>query len=193
MRSPVSHFPEEELLERLQKGDHAAFERIYYHYSSQLYLSAYNLFRDKQICEDLVQDLFVHIWQKRKSLRIGSLKPYLYKSIRNRVLMVIRSGKAQPDPAVLKHLARTFLPDDALAEKEINLILDESVRKLPRRCREVFQLSRNERLSNKEIALRLNISVKTVEAQIGIALRRLRVSLREFLFWSGLLLIPLLF
>lgn len=189
----VPYFPEEELLEKMRKGDHTAFECIYNHYSPQLYKSAYHLFQDQQLCEDLVQDLFTQLWLKKKNLKINSLRPYLYRSIRNRVLMVIRSGKARARPEILRNLTRIYFPDDSLAEKEIRLILNESVARLPKRCREVFHLSRNERLSNKEIAHRLNISIKTVEAQISFALRKLRVSLREFLLWASFLIIPQLF
>lgn len=180
--------PDEKLLEMMQGGDLRAFEGIYNRYSEPLYFSAYNLFRNKEVCEDLVQDLFVHLWERRASLKIKSLKPYLYRAIRNRVLMVIRTGRAQPDPLVLKELAQRYCPDSDMAEKDINRFLEAGMQELPEKCREIFRLSRKEQLSNKEIAGRLNLSLKTVENQINIALRRLRASFRDLLFWTAWLI-----
>lgn len=185
--------PDDQLLDLLQKGELRAFEEIYDRYSTGLYFLAYNLFRNREVCEELVQDLFVHLWTKRSSLRIITLKPYLYRAIRNRALTAIRSGKAQPDPLVLEALAQRYCPEAAVIEKDINRLLDESLEQLPEKCREIFRLSRKEQLSNKEIALRLNLSRKTVENQINIAIRRLRMSFRDLLLPAGWLIVIQLF
>ncbi|TZF86020.1 RNA polymerase sigma-70 factor (plasmid) [Pedobacter sp. BS3] len=174
-------WPDETLLESLLKDDEHAFKLIYQRYASGLYAAAYNLFRNKPLCEDLIQELFADLWIKRKDLNIQSLKPYLYMSVKNRVLMLIRSGRAMLDESALEKLIADYAADDRLNIRELNDVLNQGIDSLPDRCREIFQLSRREHLSNKEIAERLNISVKTVENQMTIALRRLREQAGEFL------------
>ena len=172
---------DEMLLESLLKDDEHAFKLIYQRYSSGLYIAAYNLFRNKPLCEDLIQELFTDLWVKRKSLNIQSLKPYLYMSVKNRVLMTLRSGKAMLDESALEKLIADYATDSRLNIRELNDVLNKGIDSLPDRCREIFQLSRREHLTNKEIAERLNISIKTVENQMTIALRRLREQAGEFL------------
>ena len=172
---------DEELLEGLTQGDDTAFSEIFKKYSSHLYHAAYNLFRNKEACEDMVQELFIDLWEKRGNLQIRSLKSYLYVSIKNRALMVIRSGKLTIDDSVLLELCSKYYADQQIIAKELSELLDSSINKLPKKCQEIFKLSRESNLSNKEIAERLNISVKTVENQMTIALSRLKNSSKEFL------------
>lgn len=172
---------DEELFGLLQNDSQHAFKLIYQKYASALYAAAYNLFKDKPLCEDLVQELFADLWIKRKKLHIRSLKAYLFKSIRNNVLMIIRAGKVSCSEDVLENLISVYNADRRLAEKELQNALDSGVNALPDKCREIFVLSRNEQLNNREIARQLNISVKTVENQMTIALRRLRSVVGKFL------------
>ncbi|QXV64680.1 RNA polymerase sigma-70 factor [Mucilaginibacter sp. 21P] len=174
-------WPDADLLTMLRDDDRIAFEVLYNKYSSKVYAVAYNLFRDKDVCEDLVQELFVDLWAKRSTLRITSLEWYLKVAIKNRVLMYIRSKKATLDISAIAMLTEKYSTDSKVLQKDISAILDENVGRLPERCREIFTLSRKEYLSNKEIALRLNISVKTVENQMTIALRHLRTGLTDYL------------
>lgn len=171
---------DETLLTSLLEDDEDAFKQIYKRYAPGLYAAAYNLFRDKPICEDLIQELFADLWIKRKNLNIKSLKPYLYTSVKNRALMAMRSGRTMLNETALEKLIADYATDDRLNIRELNDVLNKSIDNLPDKCREIFQLSRNEHLSNKEIAERLNISVKTVENQMTIALRRLREQTIEF-------------
>jgi RNA polymerase sigma-70 factor (family 1) len=180
-----------ELLELMKQGDHKAFELIYNRYAARLYCSAYNLLRDKTICEDLVQELFVSLWIKRNHLKINTLKSYLYAAIRNSVLMVVRSGRGHLDLSLAKELAQTYTTDHQVIEKEITSLLNQSIASLPEKCRQIFFLSRKEQLSNKEIASQLNISAKTVENQITIAIRRLRITFGDFLILGFLFFYPL--
>ena len=138
-------------------------------------MSAYNLLGDKETCRDILQDVFADLWSKRKSTFIDALSGYLKVAVRNRVFRHLRNGAI-----TRKHLDRlekiAFV--DA-TEQMVNFNLmkqkyEASVALLPEKCREVFLLSRVENLSIKEIAARLAISPKTVEAQISKALRHLR-------------------
>ncbi|RFZ94467.1 RNA polymerase sigma-70 factor [Mucilaginibacter conchicola] len=174
-------WPDADLLSLLRDDDRMAFEVIYNKYSSKVYAVAYNLFRDKDVCEDLVQELFVDLWAKRSSLNISSLEWYLKVAIKNRVLMYIRAKKATLDLSAIAMLTERYSTDSKVLQSDIAAILEENVGRLPDRCREIFTLSRKEYLTNKEIALRLNISVKTVENQMTIALRHLRTGLTDYL------------
>ncbi|WP_410222492.1 RNA polymerase sigma-70 factor [Pedobacter sp.] len=171
---------DETLLTSLLEDDEYAFKQIYKRYAPRLYAAAYNLFRDKPLCEDLIQELFADLWIKRKNLNIKSLKPYLYTSAKNRALMAMRSGRTMLSETALEKLIADYATDDRLNIRELNDILNKSIDSLPDKCREIFRLSRNEHLSNKEIAERLNISIKTVENQMTIALRKLREQTVEF-------------
>ncbi len=172
---------DEELALRLQAGDKDAFDAIYQRYASALYHSAYHLLRDKTVCDDLLQDLFTHLWLKRQGLHISSLRAYLFRCMRNQVLMHVRSRKIHAHtehPEMFQLAAET---DHSLLEKEIEKKLDASMVQLPDKCREIFYLSRKAQLSNNEIANLLQISPKTVENQLTIALKRIRPQMGELL------------
>ena len=173
----------------MQSNDRAAFGRIYSRYWSKLYLSAYQILRNREAAEDIIQEIFVSLWLKREYTLVDNLNNYLFTAVRFQVFKAIRDGKMRTD---LLHdtdlLVSAHNAENAFAEKEITQRLDESIEQLPQKCKEIFILSRKEHLSVKEIAERLNISPKTVENQITIALRRLRTDMGEFLFWAVLLL-----
>ncbi|WP_299463312.1 RNA polymerase sigma-70 factor [Mucilaginibacter sp.] len=174
-------WPDSELLALLRLDDRKAFEMLYNKYSPKIYHVAYNLFRDKAICEDLVQELFIDLWTKRNNLNISSLEWYLKVAIKNRVLMYIRTKKATLDLSAIAMLTEKYTADSKLLQNDISTILENNVERLPEKCRQIFTLSRKEYLSNKEIASRLNISIKTVENQMTIALRYLRAGLTDYL------------
>ena len=174
-------WPDAKLLSLLRVDDRKAFEMLYHKYSRKIYYAAYNLFRDKDVCEDLVQELFIDLWTKRGELNITSLEWYLKVAVKNRVLMYIRTQKATLDVSVIEILAEKHSADSQLLQHDIARVLDTNVAQLPERCRQIFKLSRIEYLSNKEIASRLNISIKTVENQMTIALRHLRHGLTDYL------------
>lgn len=174
------------LVARLKTGDREAFELIYNRYWSKLYLSAFNLLRDGQACEDIVQDVLVQLWLRREAANVDNLGSYLYTAVRYQVFNLIRSGKATHFS--LDHVdepASTERIDDLLAEKDLKQLLNQRICNLPAKCREIFLLSRDNHLSNREIAAMLNIAPKTVENQLTIAIRRLRISMKDFLCWAA--------
>jgi RNA polymerase sigma-70 factor (ECF subfamily) len=170
------------LLDRLTKGDENALNEIYLIYWQDLFLSAYNVLRDKAACEDIVQDLFLQLWQKREVLQItASLRAYLFTAVRYNVFRQIRTGKVRSELfEYIEERMDVTAADHLLEEREMNLQVARAVAALPEKCREVYKLSREEELSHKEIATKLNISTKTVENQITIALKRVRSSLNTF-------------
>src|SRR5690606_25648014 len=144
---------------KVKEGDEKAFECIYTRYSAKLFYSAYNLLRHEELCEDLVQELFIDLWNKKHVLTIQSLKPYLYTAMRNKVLMSLRKGRATLDISAATELQSHAYADDSIYLTEIAELLQEQTARLPQQCRRIFQLSRQDQFSNKEIAEQLNLSV----------------------------------
>jgi RNA polymerase sigma-70 factor (ECF subfamily) len=174
---------DEELLRMLQQGDEQALTLLYRRHWETLFLAAYRVLKDREACKDLVQELFTEIWQRSATIQLtGSFKAYLASSIRYKVFRYIRQ---HPVPeACFEHLAermQTPSPESELAVKELQARLNALVNTLPEKCAQIYRMSREQQLSYKEIAGRLNVSVKTVENQINIALRRLRIALQYIL------------
>lgn len=182
MNSPeVQLLSDEKLIALIRENDLEAFERIYNKYWSKLYLSAYNILRDRQVSEDITQEVLVNLWMKRANLRLTSLNAYLYTSVRYQVFNIIRSGKVRA--GLFNRLEELFSNnggEDILSEKEINRLLEQGIAELPEKCRQIFIMSRKEYLSTKDIAGRLGIAPKTVENQLTVALNRLRKTLGDF-------------
>ncbi|SCW80140.1 RNA polymerase sigma-70 factor [Mucilaginibacter sp. NFR10] len=180
---------DEDLIALIRENDLGAFERIYNKYWSKLYLSAYNIIRDRQVAEDVTQEVLVNLWIKRANLKLTSLNAYLYTSVRYQVFNVIRSGKVRAD--LFNRLEELFSNnggEELLSEKEINRLLEQGVAELPEKCRQIFIMSRKEHLSTKEIAERLGIAPKTVENQLTVALNRLRKTLGDFVCIAAIML-----
>lgn len=171
------------LLERLRAGEQAAFDDIFRAHYPALVGSAEAMLRDRAAAEEVVQDVLLELWRRRETLSIDtSLRAYLFRATRNRALNRIRHERVQRRGEPI--LAVTDAPppaDAAVAEQEIDEAVRRAIAGLPPRCREVFELSRIRGLRYAEIAEALGISVKTVEAQMGKALRILRDRLAPYL------------
>ncbi len=168
-----------ELLERLRGGDGAeeAFDAIFRAWYEPLVRAAAAMLRDRAAAEEVVQDMMLTLWRRRDTLAVGeSLKAYLYQATRNRALNHIRRLRVEQrgEPFALERAPTHPVADAALGERELAEAIRDAVAGLPPRCREVFELSRMRGLTYAEIASTLEISVKTVEVQMGKALRVLR-------------------
>lgn len=177
-------YEDHELLLMLKSNNELGIKCIYDKYWKRLYLSAFSIIREVGPCEDIVQDVLLQLWLKRAEVEIHSLKSYLFTAVRYKVLSFIRSAGHRTVfiyPGELEQLAGIEELKDRLYEHDIAGMLDNGIASLPERCKEVFVLSRKEFLTNREIAGRMGISIKTVEAQMTIALRQLRKSMGDFL------------
>lgn len=176
------HTNELMLLQKLREDDVSALDEIYHRYWQHLYTASYNILKDKAACEDILQDLFLDIWQKRKTLDIAvSLRAYLATSVRYNVFRHIKKGTARE--LLYDKVDERFTPASAEAmmqQKELDILIENAVAGLPGKCQEVYRLSREEMLSHKEIASRLDISIKTVENHLTIALRKLRTVVGDY-------------
>lgn len=166
-------------------GDVNAFEMIFKSYYPVLCNYAYTYLKDKEEAEEIVQNVFLNVWEKRSQISIqSSLKSYLYQTVRNTCLNVIKHEKVkrkhQEETLAIKDRAYEAVSDRVIG-KELEEKIALAIQSLPEQCRIVFTMSRFEELKYAEIASELNISVKTVENQIGKALKIMREQLKEYL------------
>jgi len=165
-----------ELMRLLQNGEEAFLE-VYKRYWKKLYIYAHNLLDDKQVCEDVIQDVFVDFWTKKDKVLISNLSHYLHQSVKFKIFNVFRNGKISK-----KHIDRINVikfansTEESLNFKELENSLHNLLSQLPNRCREIFYASRYENLSHVEIAKKFNISNQTVKNQVSKALKHLRDS-----------------
>ncbi len=139
--------------------------------------------KDLDEAEDVVQQVFVSVWEKRESTEIHtSLRALLYRAVHNACLNRIKQQKVRRDYAqseVQNH--HDHAVSDPLQEKELQQKIEEAVSLLPEQCAKIFRMSRFEQLKYQEIADKLGLSIKTIENQMGKALKLMRENLREYL------------
>jgi RNA polymerase sigma-70 factor, ECF subfamily len=175
---------ERALFARLAAGDEDAFDALFRAWYAPLVRIAEGIVRERAIGEEVVQDVLLEVW-RRRALLGGEESPraYLIRATRNRALNHVRHLRVQDKSAPYVGSRTEDAPEAAsrVVEAELDVAVREAVAGLPPRCREVFELSRVHGLSYAEIASSLEISVKTVEAQMGKALRILRERLAPWL------------
>jgi len=156
------------------------FEKLYDEYYSSLCFFANKYLQDLDLSRSLVQELFVNLWLKREKIVVrDSIKPYLYKAVRNKSIDYLRESKKSVRLSDISESRLNSPFEDKLEEAELNNRINQSINELPEKCREIFLLCRFEGLKYNQIADKLNISVKTVEMQMGIALKKLRSKLSD--------------
>ncbi len=178
------------LWQKVKKGNIRAFEILYKCYFPCLCLYCYGVIPDEEIVKEIVNDVFLKIWDKRRDIDIQyGIKPYLFRCVHNACLDYKRLKKNTRQNQIIDisdEIRELADPDEEYIYQQITLKRLEkdvtaSIDKLPDKCKEIFILSRYELLSYTEISERLNISVNTVKTQISRALDSLRVSLRKYL------------
>lgn len=180
----TSAINDRELLARLRAGETSAFDAIFRANYALLVRVAEAMLRDRATAEEIAQDVLLELWRRRETLDVTeSVRGYLLQATRNRSLNAIRHRaiERRSEPQLADGVARLPSTDAAVRENEIAVAIQAAMADLPARCRLVFELSRIEGLKYAEIATRLGISVKTVEVQMGKALRILRERLKAWL------------
>ena len=174
---------DQEILQKLKRGNKDIFESLFRTYHQPLSVYAASIISSQEDGEEIVQDLFFHLWEKRSQLNISSsLKSYLYRAVRNRCLNFIKHQKVKEK--YRQDALQNYSEMISISEEEpsdLPIKIQQAIGKLPNRCREIFELSRFEGLKYREIADVLGISPKTVEVQMGKALRELRKALAAYL------------
>lgn len=175
-------YTDAELLEQLSQDSAAAFAIIYNRYFSGLYAHAFKILKNSDICKDIIQDIFTQLWNKRRTQDIKALESYLHASTRFQVFRAVRSARNYEDLLdVTEELPVYCNTESVITVKDLAGVLYQGIDSLPRKCRAIFKMSRLEHLSNADIALRLSIAPKTVENQLTIALRKLRINFSDYL------------
>ncbi len=175
-------------LDRLKKGDRIVFKNLFDEFYEPLCQYALIYVNDSSTAEEIVHELFIWLWEKRANLNIHtSLKSYLFSSVRNRCFNLKRDRKSQSfiDDVFLE-LEDEVLHDishhENLDLEQLQKLVQSAIDELPPKCREIFLLSRESELSYAQIAEELSVSKKTIENQMGIALKRLKEKLSPALF-----------
>ncbi len=180
-----SKVTDQNLIALLKEGDQVAYTEIFERYKVILYKHAFRLLKDQDEANDVIQDLFLTLWQKRNTLIFKtSLSSYLYTSVQNRIFDLIRHQRVAVKyvDSIRDFIEQgQYITDEQVRAKELTAIIEKEIAALPPKMRKVFELSRQEELSYKEIGQQLNISDKTVKQQVHNAVKILRLKLNSFL------------
>jgi RNA polymerase sigma-70 factor (ECF subfamily) len=178
-------FQDEQIALLLSKRDEAAFEQVFKTHYKNLHAYAFTILKDEDEAEEMVQQVFFKLWERSEHLSFsGSIAAYLYRAVHNESLNFIKHQKVKAGHQL--HVAYSMKNKSEQAQpkmirKELENKFRQALNELPEQCRTVFQLSRFEDMKYKEIADKLDISVKTVENHMGKALKLLRTKLVDFL------------
>jgi len=164
----------QKVLRRMIRGEKKAFDIIFTHYHRKIYFYCLNHFYTKEEAEEIVQEIFVKLWLKKHSLQLDkNFEAYLFTIAKNHILNDLRKKLNQKASMEEYHLRKTqaqnYVDEEVMYNELENQVYD-AINRLPEKRQEIFILSRIEGLSNKEIAEKLNISIKTVETQMKLAL-----------------------
>ncbi len=175
---------DKKILNRIKIGDIKQFEIVFREYYEMLCQFAIKYVKNIEQSEEVVQDTFYNIWKNRNTLNItSSLKAYLFTAVRNNCLQVLRTRSLDikyENYYKSHYVNESITPSDELNAKELSKVINKALNSLPERCREIFKMSRYEGLKYHEIAEKLSISIKTVEANMGKALKHFRSQLKEY-------------
>lgn len=164
----------------IRQGNKRAFEQVFKTYYSRLCLFALKYLGDEASAEEVVQDLFLRIWEKRHQIEIEtSLKAYLYRAVRNSCLNELKHQQVEQNYRA--HQQQVADDYEEMPDPELGQRIHQAIEKLPENHREVFTMNRFEGLRYKDIAEKLGISVKTVESYMTKSLKFLRKELVDYL------------
>lgn len=185
LMSVYSTYADLVLLNFLKEDDQLAYTEIFERYSKILLRHAYKMLGNRDEANDVVQEVFLSIWNNRYKLELtGSLSSYLYKATKNRILNHIAHEKvvSRYADSISNFLENDYVfADSQLREQELEAIIAKEIASLPEKMREVFLLRKVEELSYNEIALQLNITDKTAKQQVYNSLKILREKLKSFM------------
>ena len=194
-KNEYSTYDDLQIVEKIKGHDQSAFEHVFNRFYKELCNFSLMYLKVEQASEEIVQETFINIWEKRQKLTIqSSLKAYLYVAVKNRSINYLKSQISQvskrshstsADNAI--HIEEAASVEKAMHNAELQEVLERAVSSLPKRCGEIFTLTRIQGLSYQQVAEKLGISKKTVEAQMGIAFKKLRGFIKQH--WELMLLL----
>lgn len=176
-------FRDYEIVWRIRQGDVKQFESLFRSSYASLVRYAKTLIKDQDSAEEIVQDLFFRLWQGKEKIKIeSSLNGYLFRSVHNKCLHYIEHNRVverHAEEISARQRDSQETPSDILHYKELQARVAKILERLPERCGRVFCMSRFEGLKYSEIAEKLSVSIKTVESNMGRALKEFRKELTE--------------
>ncbi len=176
-----ANMSDDALVEQLKLNDEAAFTEIYNRHWKLLFYTAHNVTQDEESAQDVIQNVFLSLWHRRHAVEIICLKAYLQQATRFAVLKIIKEMKGEATfHERLKIITTEIIQDDPLVFKEKQELLKELLASLPENCSATYLLSREEGLTYKQIASRLEISEKTVEKRMSLSLKHFRTGLKGY-------------
>ena len=174
-----STYSDNELVALLRQSDVEAFNQIYDRYFMKLFDSGYKRLHNSVLCEEVVQDVFIKLWERRDSISLTTaLSNYLYTAVKYKVFDLYREQLVHDKFMQAVHPDKDNSTIELIFLNDLKAHIEVLVEGLPDKCRSVYRLSRVEHKSNKEIALLLNISEKTVEGHLTKALSKLKLELQ---------------
>ncbi len=175
----LKSIPDKLLVNLLSEDNELALGEIFNRYWDKLFIMADKVLLDEEMAKDIVQEVFVRIWERRYTIKVKNLNAYLNQAVKYQIASYFRKGKfTERHKETFESIADAIGTEQIIEIKELNDAIVLSLDQVPDRCREIFLLSRYENLSNQEIADKLNLSIRTVETQISNALRHLRTNLK---------------
>jgi RNA polymerase sigma-70 factor (ECF subfamily) len=169
---------------KIQQGNIKEFENLFRKMYTELCHYAFKFVKDMDVAEEVVQDLFYNYWKNRERIEIKtSLKSYLYQATKNRSLKVIEHNAVRTRYSQEMQAQQTQFetePQQQVEAEELSEIIDKTLNQLPERCRQIFMMNRFDGMKYHEIADKLSVSVKTVEANMGKALKLFRINLKQY-------------
>lgn len=183
---PYASLPDSRLAELLSTGDSAAFTEIYERYWQKLLAIAYNHLKDKQAAEEILQEVFMSLWDRRYELKLDPVGGYLATAVKFSVFKHFSRIKRQQELLDTHYKVIGITPhDEQIYAMFLAEYINDVVETLPEKCKLVFKYSRQENLTIPEIAAEMGIAEKTAEAHLTKALKTIRVALKN----SGILLL----
>ena len=183
----LKKFSDVELLNLLRDSDHAAYGEIFRLYFYLIFTHAYKKLGDEEQAKDVVQDVFAALWFNRESnLPVSNLAGYLYTGVRNKIfdLFAHEQVKKRHVESLKAYLSvhGSVATDHRIRENQLRAYIDTEIEALPPKMRRIFEMSRKEQLSHKEIAAALGTSQNNVSKQVNNAMRLLRTKLGVVLY-----------
>ena len=172
-----------DLQRRIAEGEQSALKLLYDNYNARLFQLAYAIIRSRESAEEIVADVFIKIWEKREQVRtIENFSFYIYVAARNTSISYLRkqgyNKNFNLDEAALPYYQLDATPEEMMITNEILQKINRAINELPPKCRLIFKLVKEDGLKYREVAELLEVSTKTVENQIGIALKKIHEAIR---------------
>ena len=164
-----------QFLSLIKQGNQMAFNYFYDKYWKGLFAYAYNILNEKELAEDVLHEVFTRIWINKETIEISNLQNYLFVSVRNKSISLLNKARfTELDESIINNLSLSPEVESNLDYQDLKTTIEDAAMNLPERCRDIFFMSRYQNYSNAEIASHFDISHRTVENQLSIALKHIR-------------------